>query len=105
MHLFTVLAIPLAACGHEELDFKLPDGGRTDRQDGEGSKTSVDCTGSASSSSCWNSFEPTVPGRLDAQAGTDGASNPASGAGGSAPDQASGQLERYQDDPRGYPTG
>jgi hypothetical protein len=107
MRLITVLSLLLAACGHERLDFALPDGGHSDGDAGARSARSVGCAGGAS---CRESSDPTVLGRGSpddaSPAGSDGGAASAEGTGThSAPDQQTAQAERYQDDPRGYPTG
>jgi hypothetical protein len=109
MRLLSVLAILVAACGHEELDFDLPDGGGSNSQHSAGSSTQVRCSGSASSCrESMNAAEDDQGSRDvtggDASAASSGAA--AAGTGGNnAPDQGVGQAKPYQDDPHGYPTG
>lgn len=101
MRPFTVLIILLAACGHEDLDFKLPDGGNAESDDGAISATSTDCAGSASA--CEDAIAPTDFG---IGSSNDAGSWGIAGYGDSSafPDEDLGQTEWYQDDPRGYPT-
>lgn len=109
MHPLIVLTILLTACGHERLDFKLPDGGGIGGRDGARSLKSMDYAGSRSSSvdSLWDSaaLDPRLldgagfgPGSVPAESGN-------GGTGDSANAGVGAQAQHYQRDPRGYPTG
>jgi hypothetical protein len=103
MRQLTVLTIVLAACGHEALDFALPDGGSAGSHNGASSATPAACAGS--DSRCRDLLEPAAVG-ADSLQGIGGAELPVGGAGTTATlDAGVEHADRYQDDPRGYPAG
>jgi hypothetical protein len=119
MRAFTVLSFVLFACGHEQLDFHVPDGGHLRRDSGMPVASPAVCA--SASPDCAASFGMPVlgPGTPGTGAYNDGgiahdeagdsANGASSMAAGTDPRSASGEntepQDRYQDDPAGYPAG
>jgi hypothetical protein len=103
----TAFAIAVAACGHEKLDFALPDAGRGGahaQMDGAPPGTEVPC---ASSDWRCRDFVDSAGLDVDSPKGIGGSGLSAGAASGSnaGVDGAVEHADRYQDDPRGYPAG
>ena len=108
MHL-TALMILLAACGHEQLDFALPDGGHSENanQDDAHSAQQMGHAGSVSSnrdSFDMSQLDQELPDAAGGAASTAGAASAAGSGAIGASQQAADQPGLYQDDPSGYPT-
>lgn len=107
MHLFTVLTILLTACGHDELDFAPPDAGRGSAGE-NGARSGMQMTCAGSDSRCQDLLDAALLGDDLPQGGGGGggAELPVADAGtGTMFDWGVDPLDRYQDDPLGYPTG
>jgi hypothetical protein len=117
MRPFTILGLILIACGHEELNFDVPDSGRAHHDPGASDTSTMACMGLAPDCRDLSTVPGIGQGLPSDSARNDGgsaANDEGSSAGttpgntdrrGGATDSNAAPQTSYQDDPTGYPTG